>query len=435
MPVGTRRVGTLVDFDPTTPHGAAVLERSDEKITLTVIWHDFKSPYAGWFGHGPGPNGSVQRSLGTRIPRVLLFQDPNGSVLLVGCRNAGFTTDMFGPGAGTINAEYAVLGVRENCDFSSAKGVESEISGLREWLRVSSVGLRIDSDGGTGREVVTLESAPLIEVGGSFGLAFRPAARVSSRGSSDEWKIHDQVFCLTTSSTRTSVEEHLRHHRAVRDLLVIARWWPEVCLLRRAAHPGAPLRSIDGDEHGPEWFDIVVSPERPPERPRQYREDLIRFDEIGVEGILRWLRLRDEFARALGPVVATRDLDVNFPATYLAQVGPGLEALGYLLLRRDGVSRNEAKNTDLRPRLERVLTAVGDAAPVNPQTWAQATAAAYNGVKHANRRLPNVLDVLNTWRESVLVVRAWVALELGVAPADVKRRLKQDPQAHPWVSA
>lgn len=43
------------------------------------------------------------------------------------------------------------------------------------------------------------------------------------------------------------------------------------------------------------------------------------------------------------------------------------------------------------------------------------------------------MDVLNVWRESVMVVRAWVALELGVPFNHVKERLAADPQRNEYI--
>lgn len=38
-----------------------------------------------------------------------------------------------------------------------------------------------------------------------------------------------------------------------------------------------------------------------------------------------------------------------------------------------------------------------------------------------------------SWQESVLITRAWVAIELGVLPSSVKARLADDPQRVPYV--
>ncbi|AZH77184.1 hypothetical protein CSX12_01255 [Microbacterium sp. Y-01] len=138
--------------------------------------------------------------------------------------------------------------------------------------------------------------------------------------------------------------------------------------------------------------------------------------------------MRESFARALDPVISSIDIVEAHPHTLLAHTGPGLEALGYLLLMRDGSSEGEARGASLRRRFDRILVDVGDTLPFEGTAWAARTVATYNALKHANRREPDELDVLQTWAESVMVTRAWVAIEVGV-PRDVVRvRLERDDQ-------
>lgn len=121
------------------------------------------------------------------------------------------------------------------------------------------------------------------------------------------------------------------------------------------------------------------------------------------------------------------------PVALLAQVGPGVEALGYELSRRDGLSRRKAGGINLANRLARIVTEVGDVRPFDGVDWATRLVRAYNGIKHANRDVPNLLDVLNAERECVLVVRTWCAFQLGVDRAVLRERVHQDAQSHPWV--
>ncbi|WP_177191246.1 hypothetical protein [Flavimobilis marinus] len=44
------------------------------------------------------------------------------------------------------------------------------------------------------------------------------------------------------------------------------------------------------------------------------------------------------------------------------------------------------------------------------------------------------MDLANRWRESVLVFRIWLALELGVEPDALKARVERDRQIHPYVA-
>ena len=127
------------------------------------------------------------------------------------------------------------------------------------------------------------------------------------------------------------------------------------------------------------------------------------------------------------------DLRGATPNTLLAHTGPGLEALGYLLMLRDGIGEKVAANANLQRRFERILQDLGDCLPFDGPTWAHGTVAAYNGLKHANRATPDEVDVMNAWAESIMVVRAWVAVELGIAVEEVKTRLTVDRQPRQYV--
>jgi hypothetical protein len=153
---------------------------------------------------------------------------------------------------------------------------------------------------------------------------------------------------------------------------------------------------------------------------------------MGVEGIQRWFALREAFARALDPVITSRDINSG-DHTLLAHTGPGLEALGYLLMLRDGMAEPTAARANLKQRFTRILDDLGDVLPFDGPTWVEETADAYNGIKHASRAEPDSLDVLNAWARSVLVVRAWVATQLGVPLDELKVRLVDDPLAAAYV--
>lgn len=116
--------------------------------------------------------------------------------------------------------------------------------------------------------------------------------------------------------------------------------------------------------------------------------------------------------------------------THLAQVGPGLEALGYLLLKnRDNLGEDAARRAHLRQRLDRIASDVSYVVPFDAAQWAETMTGAYIAIEHANRELPSELELLNCWLESVVAIRAWVALDLGVKPAALKSRLRDDPTA------
>lgn len=422
---GSRRTGELIDFDPETPEVRVVLESSNRGISVEVSWTDPYSYYASWFLRDDFQ--FLPAAATKSIPKRLTFTDLHGAVQLVQCWPRGYQSN-FVSGTGRMWARFAVMGVRENVDFLQVNGTRSEVSGLREWLGVRSVSEEIDSS----LKTITVLGKPADEVVVTPGLTFVPTWSSDRPAGMDSIVLRDYVACESWSDSPGDWDDIAETHRGVRDLLVIARWRPEVSTVTMATRTDDPIVTPDGQGPGTQWRDVVVaSREEPPAAASGYRPYLMEYDEIGgAAGVAHWLELREEFGRELDPIVSDRYLNKVPALTHLAQVGPGLEALGYLLLKnRDRVGTTAAKVSQLRGRLDRIAADVHAAVPFDAGTWAERMTVAYNGIKHANRKLPSELNLLNRWLESVVVVRAWVALELGVDPVAVKRRLELDPAA------
>lgn len=434
LEIGKPRVGALVDFDESTPAVSVTLERTEQGVKVTIPWPAPDSPYARWF---VADRFGVDPQVRLPVPERLLFQDSHGSVLLTGCRVGGYHANLLGPGSGVLWARAAVLNVDRDVDFVRPNGLKCEISGLREWLGVSSWNATHEWSDEEG-SVVTAQSTtqPVITIGDFEGLLleFVPAWHLDHQEARNRIVLHDIVRSSTSSKSPREWDAHARLHKAVRDLLALSRWHGESRVEVLVMHSDDPMRTMDGKTHGQQWRNVLVGGDEPARGPSGYRRHLYEFAELGPEGVARWVGLRDRFARALDPVVSTLDMHGTTAHTRLAQVGPGLEALGYLLMLRDGTSAGKAKETSLRDRLERILKDVECSIPFDGSAWVNSTVSAYNGLKHANRALPDVIDVLNSWRECVLIIRSWVGLELGVEPEAMHSRLKTDPQNAPFVS-
>lgn len=427
LPKGTRRVGNLVDFNADTPSVSVTLERDEKGISVTVPWRGRDDYYSSWFmgEHTRRPELAVWPPM----PKNLLFWDSHGSVLLVDCWARGYHTN-FSTGAGRVWARYAVAGVNDDIDYSIVNGVRSEVTGLREWLGVES--FEEDFDFKTGVLTITAASGEPIQVNSL--LSFRPSWDITRDGH-ESTTIKNIVFCESRSSDPSSWEDLMGTHRGMRDLLVLSRWVAETCTILQAQHDADPLKTLDGAEHGEQWRTVIEPQSDPsPSRPRERLTHLVQYADLGPEGIALWLALRDQFQRALDPVISDRFISGVGPVTHMAQVGPGLEALGFLIMQtKDGMNASEANRKPLRARLDRILREIEDVVPFDGSAWAAGMTEAYNGIKHANRDLPTELELLNRWRESILVVRIWVARELGVKAEAIRSRLERDPQTKPYV--
>lgn len=435
---GTRRTGDLYDTYEETPEVKVTLERSDAGIGITVAWSNPEVPYAAWFmSNGRLSLGTESETEPKPVPRRVLFHDSHGTVLLLRCRARGYHANVGGPGSGTLWARSAVMGVNEDKEFDRPHGLQTEISGLREWLGVTSWDERYEVEDGSRKVILSSAETTTLKVGEHAGMTldFRSGWGLAPASGQDSRALLDLLRCTTRSVDPLDWDVHMQLHRAIRDLLVLSRWRDESCVSVRALREDDPMITTDGESHGEQWRKVVVSDDERKPAPKGYLPHLMRYQDLGPEGIGRWVVLRNKFARALDPVLTSIDLRNTTPQTLLAHTGPGVEALGYLLMIRDGMEPKKAGRANLQARFERILDDLGDCLPFDGPTWAKRTVATYNALKHANRALPDEADVMNSWAESVMLVRAWVALELDIAMDVVKSRLADDRQRRHYVKA
>ncbi|WP_370448550.1 HEPN domain-containing protein [Cryobacterium sp. TMT1-21] len=429
--MGTRRTGDFYDTYEDTPEVKVALERSDEGISLTVAWSGPEVPYAAWFMKGESVWGlSGPPPEPKPVPKRVLFHDSYGTVLLIRCWARGYHANFGGPGSGTLWARAAIMGVGEDKEFDRPQGLQTEISGLREWMGVTSWEKQpIPGDGPPNVILSSLETSTL-KAGEHAGMTldFRSGWSVLPDEGNDRRVLLDLLRCTTRSIEPLEWDVHMQLHRAIRDLLVVSRWRDESCVPVRVLREDDPMTTMDGQTHGDLWREVVVADDERKPASKGHHPHLVQYQDLGVEGIGRWVSLREKFARALDPVITSIDLRKTTPQTLLAHTGPGVEALGYLLMIRDGMEPKRASRATLQSRFERILADLGGCLPFDGVSWARRTVSTYNALKHANRTMPDDADVINAWAESVMVVRAWVALELGIAMEVVKTRLANDRQ-------
>jgi hypothetical protein len=434
LDLGERRHGFLLGEG--LADVAAQLERTGDGIVLTVSWTSSdRGPAPQWFRDEVNFLGMPVKIGDTSAskpapPRRLRFRDSNGPVTLLGCHSGGYNTNVGGPGAGRVLVQDAVFNSSEDHDYSGVTGLRTTLSHLQSWVGTSGWTEVATGEGGYSFK---RELSQNIELGswGGTQVILEPTAYVRHLDEGAGVELRSDLVVKTLTTEPTNWTRHLRAHWALRDLLIISGWNDEASAVKTVHHADDVLRVADDDER-PWWRHVASSRTQAAERPKS-RHHLIAYNELQVSGLRQWFALRERFQRAIDPIVSSIRLNGVSPVTLLAQVGPGLEALGYELMRRDGMSKGKAKDVPLADRFDRILQDVGEVLPFNGAEWAAQTVKTYNGIKHANRLMPEPLDILNTERKCVLIVRAWCVLELGLQPAVLADRLRGDPQASAWV--
>lgn len=439
--VGRGRVGWLIDGVAETPAVPALLMDDGERIALTVPWRSDtgRDQLERWFSgksvrFGDDPDYS---RFSYSLPDCIWFQDVDGFVALVGCRSVGHQFSYSsGSGQGVADVRFAVLDGTTN--YGTLNGLRSELPGLGEWVGVSSVEESPTLDPGSRVKAVDvhLGSPDAIRLTRALGLSLKPSFRITRTPEIDATTLHDTLQIETLVRNPRPWIDHLRAHNSVRDLVQVAGWsampWGEQWVHRL----DDPERVLSGEAIGPKWaglrsHDLQLQKSRTTTRSPSF---LFDFGDVGAKGFRRWQRVREQFRRGLNALIPLASTRGGFVETEFAQSGMGFEALGFVLAREAGLSEQRAGAEPHVTRLERVASTIPDGLLPELDTWPRRSTDAYNGVKHANRDMPDFLKLADVQRENGLVFRLWVASRIGVPEKTLAARIPIEPLARPYLS-
>ena len=452
--VGEPRLGWLIDGNPKTPETAVMLRDTGAAIELRIPLQGMlreDGPYARWWSsltiHADDPE---QTKYSYTPPRVMLFHDDCGVVALVGCR-AGGTRQTLDAGYGVIVANYAVLGGR-SLKYDKINGMRSDLPAMASWTGITSLIVKANNDAEGLLESVQVELKRLspVSISRTLNLAIHPLWE--ARQPHAAFSARERIMLGTMVKDARSWEDHLMVHGAVWDLVSIAAWRPFTVARLEVCRGDDLVRTSRGTTE--RWSQVVTH------RLPQYSDDnsrklsfLFWYDNIGARGVKRWLHLREEYTDAFDPFLSILRSDEPWSDANVVQIGIVLEKLGYLI----DIKKNEGDHLNGHNQLSfmEALQVILNDMPVTPfvgddesenevhenessvddtsDVWKRNIRAAYMGLKHADRTMPDSLDLINALRKSILVVRFWIAHQLGVRDNVLKEGRKYDPLSKSFI--
>lgn len=452
--VGEPRLGWLIDGNPETPEAAVMLRDTGSVIELRIPLQGVfgeEGPYGRWWSSCTMYADDPERTKYSYTPpRVMLFHDDCGVVALVGCR-AGGAHKSLGAGYGVIVANYAVLGGR-SLKYDKVNGMRSDIPAMASWTGITSMIVKTNNDAEGLLESVQVELKRLspVSISRTLNLAIHPLWE--ARQPRTAFSARERIMLGTMVKDARSWEDHLMVHGAVWDLVSIAAWRPFTVARLEVCRGDDFVKTSRGTTE--RWSQVVTH------RLPKYSDDKSRkpsflfwYDNIGARGVKRWLHLREEYTDAFDPFLSILRSDEPWSDANVVQIGIVLEKLGYLI----DIKKNEGAHLNGQDQLSfmKALQVILDDMPVTPfvdddtatdnmpdnessagntsDAWKANIRAAYMGLKHADRTLPDSLDLINALRKSILVVRFWIANQLGVHQNVLEDGRKSDPLSKRFI--
>jgi len=431
--VGEPRLGWFIDGNEDTESISVMLRDTGTTIELTVPLQGMfgpNDPYDRWLSQGAVFDDDPDRSKHSyNPPKVLLMYDHAGEVALVGCRANGSKNNIR-VGQGRIVANYAVLGGR-SLKYEKINGLRVEMPALASWTRLSSmeVTVRRNELNRVKSVQMTLANAPEIKLARPLNLKLKSTWRTERPSGS--FIAYEGVKVETHVAEPRGWDDHLHLHGAVLDLVSLAAWKPFGFSSVEVIRTDDPIVSADGSVLSDRWSPVATHrlPRHEPwtEEPRF----LFPWSEVGPRGIARWLRVRADYYQAISPVLHVLRSDHMWSHASAVQSGIALEALGYLIdtNKNAGTHLNNRKQINFKPALKVILDDITDPPFVDTADWIARANDVYMGSKHPDHPQPDTLTMLNTLQDNMLIIRYWIAQQLGVTAKSLHRGLRTDPLA------
>lgn len=437
--VGEPRLGWFIDGNPDTEQIAVMLRDTGAAIELTVpLQGTFadSDPYGRWWARGIVFADDLDRTKHSYgPPGVLLMHDHAGGVALVGCRATG-ANQSFRVGQGRVVANFAVLS-GHSLKYEKVHGLRTEVPSLAAWTNLSTMKVNVTTDELNRSKSVemTLTSASEVHLANSLNFRMKSTWRTETpRG---QFLAYESVRLETTAKNARTWDEHLRLHGAVLDLVSISAWqafgFGRIEVMR--ADDSDPATETGDDGAQEKWSGVATH------RVRKHKPwpvepyFLFPYSAVGPRGIERWLKLRHDYQRCIQPLLSILRSDDHWSHPNIVLVGIALEALGYWI----DVSKNSGTHLDPRGQMtfKSGLQVILDDLPERPFAdatgWINRASDSYMRAKHPDRPDVDILVALNTMRESLLVIRFWIAQQLGVDAVSLRDGLHRDPLAHEFV--
>lgn len=421
------RIGFLVDGNPDADLLSALYEYDELGVRVKVPYLTDVDDRSRWWSQGVMFMDDVDRTeYDYSPPTEFDYYDSEGSVALIGCRsgrgNQRFGRNTPATGVGVINARYAVEGARAAAHYLKPNGFRSEMDGLGHWLGYSALSsiVKYKKDDDQSLEIsTTAKQVEATSLARSMNLS-AVARAIGSGHQTPDVTYRSRVFLQTLMKSGRDWDEHLALHKSIRSLLRIAAWKP----INFQSHEVASLKetvTIKGEEKQT-WSKVrtAVTGIAPLSWSTADRF-LFTHSDIGRPGLGKWLKLVNDYSRGIDPLVRLLDLEGATIDAHMSQIGIAVEAIGYQSLIDSGRTPAAANSVAVKARVTHLLNEVAGSHAFDT-TFAQEFTDSYNSVKHANRPVVSPQTKSDHYREGVRLLRAWVAVKIGMPASLVATR-------------
>lgn len=367
------------------------------------------------------------------LPSPLIARDGGGWLTLVEGRSAGLSMSTMAHSEQKLFYRAAIATGGEGADYTELNGMEAEVEGLARWAKISTVATEMHFDDESHGPLVSLsaKNQPVHRLGGPLDVHLATSFRHQPYPDDGNFTIVDRLTVRTLTSRRRAWSSHAEQHRMIQDLMCLVYSHPCTLelksVMRRDDQPH--YKGKKGVWWWPDAHEPHLGRSSGSKKSLDKREPLFYLDETDGKRLNAWLTQSHSWSRPTWIAVTTLFQSNSTVEARLLQVGVALEALGYAIWRQ---SHPTASRTPTYPDLlKHVTRRVGISSTTifggsgRPDRWVRSFNEAFKGAKHADKPLVPTLLAHERAEQGFLLIRCWLALELGVPRTLIRERLDE----------
>jgi hypothetical protein len=254
---GRPRVGT--SWDESNPDGfPAMVHDTGSEIELVITFEHGHPLERRLFGRsiiwGDDPEYTYHDY---SFPDVMWFADSHGHLCLVGPHSK--SRRMGAINEGRVRFRYAVQTGEDGISYGKVNALRSRVEGLEEWMPIGSVSherLRDDDEGPT--DVIKLKRQQPVRFSRRLNATLVPTYNFTVSAVPGQSLINDKVHIHTQARGARDWNEHLKLHRSIRDLLVVAGWRRYGMWALEVQRDDDPVRALARNVLASRWSPVAT---------------------------------------------------------------------------------------------------------------------------------------------------------------------------------
>lgn len=427
---------------------SCLLRENDSKLEVVVPFKGSPDEISEWFV-GSNMLFDFDSTNRKELPSLIWVESvlSNDTYCLVSPRitHRSTTSGIF-RGHGILVPDFVVKG-KQGVDYARVNKIRTYVPELTSWTGLSTLSMMYERKDGSVSAVKSFQASfedsdPVLvyEKDGDLSLFLVPAdSSTTHHDSEPQIVLKGSVSFESKTNELVDYADQMKYHLDLTGLLSLIAWRNIGIKSIMVCVEDDLETDIEGNNYGPYFRRLITKNYEPWREPKNQKPWLIRFKDIGTDGLQRWFEMKQSYRTPLDEI--TYIARMHEYLTLQSQImlfGTAFEELGAVIAE----SSKECKGHKVAKRIQQVLCDCDKSLFADAEKISNDIANTYNAIKHPDFSRDGIsreecLAFDNLFKVVVAckaIALQWIGCKLG-CPETIVKSLKQESSISDSISS